>query len=169
MDSGHSGSDPVAIVSAAIAGLSLLVASGALWFARRADRRADRGQPSAQYLGHEVHQRDTAEFITFKFRITNVGAAGARHITLHLGDQTGVKLPERSTGVNLPGGQFDDVTVLVGNPKRYSYPLKVRLEWQHWERPKRPKPPYSQDSSEVVPYPFSGGEHLAEPSGRPDV
>lgn len=54
MDSGHSGSDPVAIVSAAIAGLSLLVASGALWFARRADMRAERGQPSVQYLGSSV-------------------------------------------------------------------------------------------------------------------
>ena len=167
-----SGSDLVAIVSAAISGLSLLVAGGALWFARRADRRAERGQPSAQYLGSSVdgaHRRNTAEFIAFKFRITNVGAAGARHITLHLRDETGVELPERSTGVNLPGGQSEDVTVLVGDPKRYSYPLKVRLEWQHWERPKQPKPPYSQDSSEVVPYPFSGSEHPAEPSGQPEV
>jgi hypothetical protein len=147
----------VAIVSVAIAGLSLLVAGSALWFARRADRRAERGQPSAQYLGSsldEVQQRGTIDFIAFKFRITNVGAAGARHITLHLRDRTGIKLPERSTGVSLPAGGSDDVTVGVRNPTRYSYPLKVRLEWQHWERPKRPKPAYTHDSSEMVPDPF---------------
>jgi hypothetical protein len=149
-----SGSDFLAIVSVAIAGLSLLVAGGALWFARRVDKRAERGQPSAQYLGFsadEVQRRDTVEFITFKFRITNVGAAGARHIALHLRDQTEVKLPERSAGVSLPPGNSDDVTVTVRDPTRYSYPLKVWLEWQHWERP---KPLYMHDSSEVVPNPF---------------
>src|SRR6478672_2891065 len=107
-------SDPMAIVSAAIAGLSLLVAGAALWFARRADRRAERGQPSVQYLGSSIKQgqrHEAVEFIAFKFRITNVGAAGARHITLHLRDQSGAELPGRSTGVSLPAGGFEEVTL----------------------------------------------------------
>jgi hypothetical protein len=157
----------MAIVSAAIAGLSLLLSGGALWFARRADqraqraderaerafRRADRGQPSAQYLDFSVDKaqgRDTVEFASFKFRVTNVGAAGARHTAVHLIDQTGVELPERSSSVSLAAGESKEVTVGVRNPTRYSYPLKVQLEWLHWER----QEPYLHDSSETVPNPF---------------
>ena len=149
-----SGSDLLAIVSTAIAVLSLFVASGALLFARRADKRADRGQPSAQYLGFSVDEAQpgaTVESISFKFRIKNLGAAGARHIALYLIDQTGVELPRRSSGVSLPGGQSDDVTVLVDDPEGYSYPLKVRLEWRHWERS---TPLYTHDSEVVAPDPF---------------
>ena len=157
------GSNTVAIVSAAVAGLSLLVASGSLWFARRADtraeraeRRAERGQPSARYLGSvDKSQRgDTVEFIAFKFRITNVGAAGARHITVHLRDQRGVEVGKRSSGVSLPAGESDVVRVEVHNPTGYLYPLKVRLEWRHWEPdPERPEL-YTHDSSVVVPDEF---------------
>jgi hypothetical protein len=162
-----SGPDPVTIVSAAVAGLSLIVSSGALWFARRADqraeraderaerafRRADRGQPSAQYLGFSVDKaqgRDTVKFASFKFRVTNVGAAGARHTAVHLIDQTGVELPERSSNVSLAAGESKEVTVGVRDPARYSYPLKVKLEWLHWQR----QEPYLHDSSEMVPNPF---------------
>jgi hypothetical protein len=161
------GLDPVAIVSAVIAGFSLLVSGGALWFARRADkraeraerraecadRRADRGQPSAQYLSSRiitVRGRDT-ELVKFMFHITNVGAAGARHITVRLRDQTGVELPEQSGRVSLPGGGDREVTVTVRDPRRYSYPLKVQLQWQHWEHQ---EPLNIHDSSEMVPSPF---------------
>jgi len=168
------GLDPMAIVSAVIAGLSLLVSGGALWFARsadkraeraetraeraetraeRADRRAERGQPSAQYLSYrivEVPGRDTV-LVKFMFLITNVGAAGARHITVRLRDQTGVELPKPPGGVSLPGGGDKKVTVTVQDPRRYSYPLKVQLQWQHWEHQ---EPLYIHDSSEIVPSPF---------------
>src|SRR5215471_10982797 len=158
------GLDPMAIVSAVIAGLSLLVSGGALWFARsadkraeraetraeRADRRAEQGQPSAQYLSYrivEVPGRDTV-LVKFMFLITNVGAAGARHITVRLRDQTGVELPKPPGGVSLPGGGDKKVTVTVQDPRRYSYPLKVQLQWEHQE------PLYIHDSSEIVPSPF---------------
>jgi hypothetical protein len=145
----------------------LLFSGGALWFARRADgraeraderaerafRRADRGQPSAQYLGFSVDKAqgdNIIEFVSFKFRVTNVGAAGARHTAVHLRDQTGVELPEWSPGVSLAAGESAEVTVRVQDPARYSYPLKVQLEWLHWERQES----YLHDSSEMVPNPF---------------
>jgi hypothetical protein len=164
--------DIVAIISAAIAAVSLLLAGGGFRFARRADRRAavaeeratraehraERGQPSARFLACsdlEGSSRESAEFMFARFQVTNVGAAGARHVTVHLIDADGHDLDRRSGEISLAGGaESDEFKVGVPNPGRLAYPLAVRLEWWHWERDPTQTGPYAEMSRAKVPDPF---------------
>jgi hypothetical protein len=162
------GSDIVAIVSAVIAGIALLVSGGSLWFARRADRRADRGQPSAQFVGFadlEGRSREDADYIAVMFRVRNVGAAGARHVTVNLLNADGSDLGVRSTGVSLAAGDIEDMRVGLPQPGRCSYPLRVRLEWSHWDA-EQEQQPYTRISQQRVPDPFlPSGERPPMPDG----
>jgi hypothetical protein len=170
------GSDVAAIVtaavSAAIAAGSLFVATRALFYSGRADERATRaeeraeraehraeqGLPSARYLGFEQQQDvlgdavPLVDSIGFRFLVTNVGPAGARHITVHVTDGSRT---ERSSGVNLaPGDESDDFLVGVPKPKDLSYPLKVFLRWWPWEPDSSRTEPLERPSSVEVPDPF---------------
>jgi hypothetical protein len=126
-----SGALIVAIIAVSVSALSLLVALGSLTYARRANRRAERGQLSARYLGC----KRSPDRVAYRFQVTNVGVAGARHAVLHLRDADGNEVASSRQGRPMVSGEQDEFEVVDSHPERqYKYPLRAHLVWFHWER-----------------------------------
>jgi hypothetical protein len=126
--------------------------------AAQADHSAQEAQISANYLGYEeldgteaqpmdLSDEEPAEVDwialsdperprstgTFRFRVTNVGPGGARHIRLRLIDATGSAVgASAQSPMSLAAGDSGEYAIMVAEPaESFAYPLEIRISWNH--------------------------------------
>jgi hypothetical protein len=93
--------------------------------------------------------RSTGEF---RFRVTNVGRDGARHIRLRLTDSTGRYVGASAhQPLSLAAGASDEYTIRIAEPPgTYAYPLEIRMSW---DRPSGEAGERDRVSAQTVPGP----------------